>query len=77
MPTEFQRFCSAVARMNRRMRMPTNAPADSPRYRYPHILAASEALKVSRVHLWLVLTGRRQSRSLLLRYQALTRQAGA
>lgn len=35
---------------------------------------AAEALGVHRVHLWLVLTGRRQSGSLLRRYAALQRR---
>ena len=38
---------------------------------FPHISRDAKRLKVSRHHLWSVLTGRRQSASLLRRYQAL------
>ena len=37
--------------------------------RFPGISQAARTLGVSRTHLWYVLTGRRQSRSLLARYQ--------
>ena len=38
---------------------------------FPNIGQDAKRLKVSRHHLWSVLTGRRQSASLLARYQAL------
>ena len=48
------------------------------RQRFAGISADSRALKVNRSHLWRVLSGQRQSRSLMLRYDALkTRQASA
>lgn len=39
--------------------------------RFPGIQRHSEALKVSREHLWQVLTGRRTSKRLLQRYREL------
>ncbi|WP_414664872.1 hypothetical protein [Horticoccus sp. 23ND18S-11] len=42
---------------------------------FPGILADAKALDVSRVHLWLVLTGRRKSARLAARYEQLKRDA--
>jgi hypothetical protein len=42
--------------------------------RIPGICADAEALGVHRIHLWNVLKGRRESRSLLRRYKALKQQ---
>ena len=39
--------------------------------RFPGITRHAKELGVSRIHLWNVLTGRRESRSLTARYQAL------
>ena len=39
---------------------------------YPGIVGHAAELGVGRVHLWMVLTGRRVSRSLTARYNALT-----
>ena len=44
---------------------------DVPRTIHQGIVADAKALDVHRIHLWLVLTGRRQSRSLVRRYRAL------
>ncbi|MBP8257099.1 MAG: hypothetical protein KAX37_07210 [Opitutaceae bacterium] len=41
------------------------------RVRFPGIVADAKRLKVSRIHLYLVLTGRRTSHRLLKRYDAL------
>lgn len=41
------------------------------RVRFPGIVGAAKALKVSRIHLYLVLTGQRTSHRLLKRYRAL------
>jgi len=38
--------------------------------KYPGIVRTAEELGVTRVHLWLVLTGRRESQPLLARYSA-------
>jgi len=46
-------------------------PRDVPRTVHQGIVADAKALDVHRIHLWLVLTGRRQSRSLIKRYRAL------
>jgi hypothetical protein len=43
--------------------------------RFPGIVEHARTLRVSRVHLYLVLTGRRESRSLLRRYAALGKEA--
>lgn len=45
------------------------------RVRFPGIVSDAAALGVSRIHLYLVLTGERRSRSLLTRYKALKRAA--
>ena len=45
----------------------------SRRVQFVGIVADSAALGVTRVHLWLVLTGRRESQPLLARYAALKR----
>ena len=42
--------------------------------RYPGITRHAEQLGVRREHLWMVLTGRRESRSLRARYAALVRE---
>lgn len=42
----------------------------------PGIVADARALGVSRVHLWMVLNGRRESAPLLARYAALKRSEG-
>ncbi len=39
--------------------------------RFPGIVEDAKALGVNRIHLWLVLTGRRQSTRLMVRYRAL------
>lgn len=39
--------------------------------RFKGICAQAEELGVDRIHLWKVITGRRESRSLLARYQSL------
>ena len=44
-----------------------------PRVRFRGICAAAKQLDCSRVHLWQVLTGRRQSKSLWVRYHQLTK----
>jgi hypothetical protein len=44
--------------------------------RFPGIIDAARRLGVSRVHLYLVLSGRRESRSLTLRYHALRKGDG-
>ena len=43
--------------------------------RYPGISRHAAELGVRREHLWMVLTGRRESRSLLSRYAVLTGRA--
>lgn|ERR1035437_6158872 len=43
--------------------------------RFKGIVAAADALDVTRVHLWQVLTGRRESKPLMARYAALTPEA--
>lgn len=43
--------------------------------KYPGIVRDASALGVTRIHLWLVLTGRRESRSLTARYAALKKAA--
>lgn len=45
--------------------------------KYLHIVQDARLLGVSRGHLWQVLSGRRQSRHLLARYQALKQQEAA
>ena len=50
---------------------PTSVKIKKPR-RFPEIGAQAKALKISRYHLWNVLTGRRVSPTLLARYEALT-----
>ena len=45
--------------------------------RYPRIGQHAQALGVSRTHLWCVLKGERQSRSLTARYRALVKEGGA
>ncbi|MCL1920844.1 MAG: hypothetical protein FWG50_07170 [Kiritimatiellaeota bacterium] len=42
---------------------------------YPGIARHAEALGVERTHLWRVLTGRRESRSLISRYKAIIEAA--
>jgi hypothetical protein len=41
--------------------------------RFPGIVAQARALGVSRIHLWYVMTGRRDSNPLMRRYRALKR----
>ena len=53
------------------------AAARPSRVRFPNIRADAAALGVERSHLWRVLTGRRESRSLLRRYGELAREGGA
>lgn len=53
------------------------AAAGPSRVRFPNIRADAAALGVERSHLWRVLTGRRESRSLLRRYGELAREGGA
>lgn len=50
---------------------PTSVKIKKPR-RFLEIGAQAKALKISRYHLWNVLTGRRVSPTLLARYEALT-----
>jgi hypothetical protein len=45
--------------------------AKAKRTNFPGIVAAARKLGVHRNHLWLVLSGRRESRSLVARYKAL------
>ena len=45
------------------------------RVRFPGITRDAKRLNVSRIHLYLVLTGQRTSHRLLRRYQALTKPA--
>lgn len=47
----------------------------SGRVKYTGIVADAAALGVHRIHLYLVLSGKRESRSLLRRYQALKKEA--
>lgn len=47
----------------------------SKRVRFPGIMRDAQRLKVSRIHLYLVLTGQRVSHRLLARYQALNKSA--
>jgi len=49
------------------------SPLPNRTIRYPSIGADAKKLGVHRVHLWQVLTGRRQSKSLLRRYHTLKR----
>lgn len=46
------------------------------RVKFPGICADAATLGVSRIHLWLVLTGARRSLTLTRRYQALKRSGG-
>ena len=46
----------------------------NPETKFFGICAAAEALGVHRIHLYLVLSGKRESRSLLRRYQQLTKK---
>lgn len=46
------------------------------RVKFPGICEAAKVLGCSRVHLWQVLTGKRISRSLKARYNALKRSGG-
>lgn len=46
------------------------SPRRARRVRFAGIGEAAQALGVDRTHLWRVLTGQRQSRSLLRRYEA-------
>lgn len=48
-----------------------------PRIRFPGIVAAARTLKVSRIHLYLVLTGQRTSHRLLKRYNKLIQDKAA
>lgn len=45
------------------------------RVRFPGIIRDAKRLNVSRIHLYLVLTGQRTSHRLLRRYQALNKPA--
>lgn len=54
-------------------RSQTVIPISDRRIRFHRIVADAQTLGVSRVHLWQVLTGRRQSKTLLARYRALKR----
>lgn len=45
--------------------------------RFPGLVADAKALGVSRVHLWLVLTGQRQSARLTARYEVLKAEQAA
>lgn len=54
----------------RRMRRPGRVHV-----RFPGICAAARELGVTRVHLYLVLTGQRESRNLTARYRALMKHA--
>jgi uncharacterized membrane protein len=47
------------------------------RVRFPGIIEDARRLKVSRIHLYLVLSGQRQSRRLLSRYHALRQKSAA
>ena len=47
---------------------------DVPRTIHHGITTHAKQLGVHRIHLWLVLTGRRQSRSLIKRYRALKKE---
>jgi hypothetical protein len=53
----------------------TKAPR--PPIRFPGITRAAERLKVTRIHLYLVLSGQRTSHRLLMRYQALQHKEAA
>ena len=46
-----------------------------PPIRFPGITEAARRLKVTRIHLYLVLSGQRTSHQLLKRYQALEQKA--
>ena len=48
-----------------------------PPIRFPGITAAARRLKVTRIHLYLVLSGQRTSHSLLKRYEALRAKEAA
>lgn len=54
----------------------TNRTHSGSRVKFAGICADAQRLGVSRVHLWLVLTGARQSRVLRQRYLALKRSGG-
>jgi len=53
----------------------SSSPRRARRVRFAGIGEAAAALGVERTHLWRVLTGQRQSRSLLARYEALDKLA--
>lgn len=53
-----------------------NRPRPRGETKFPAITRHSESLDVTREHLWQVLTGRRQSKSLLSRYKTLLRTEG-
>jgi N-glycosylase/DNA lyase len=44
--------------------------------RYPNISRHADILGVTREHLWRVLTGRRESRSLIMRYNSIDSMVG-
>lgn len=46
-------------------------PDEPAKQRFPGIVQDAKALGVSRVHLWLVLTGKRESAALKARYEVL------
>jgi hypothetical protein len=48
----------------------------NPRWRFPGLMRDAAALGVNRTHLYLVLAGKRESRSLRARYAELKRAAG-
>jgi hypothetical protein len=50
---------------------------EAKRIRFPGIVESARKLKVSRIHLYLVLTGQRQSRRLMQRYSRLNQKSAA
>lgn len=64
-----------IAAGNEALRSRASGVSAPQRVKYPNICADAEALGCSRVHLYLVLSGRRSSRSLRRRYAEL--QGGA
>ncbi len=63
----------AYKRVLARRDKPTKARRKVKRTRYPNICEQAKALGVHRVHLYMVLSGRRESRRLMARYHDLTR----
>ena len=56
-------------------KQPAQCKQKARRVKYRGIVADAEALNVSRIHLWFVLEGRRESELLLKRYRELKKVA--